>query len=395
MIKRYKINETLEVSVEEIVSNGLGLCFVEDLTVFVPLSAKGDRLLVKISQIKGKLAFARIIEILKPSSDRVKPRCVYFGVCGGCDFQHLSYKAQLKAKVGIIRDCLKRIGKIDFREEIPIIASTKEFGYRLRTQFHVEKHSKKIGFFKRRSHKVINIDSCPILDPILDLKLTDLRKNLRWQDLLHRTVSIKAVGFQGKNSIHSPKLIESTEEVSYRLNENNYFFNANTFFQCNQYLVRQLAEKAVERVKGKTAFDLYCGVGLFSLLLANRFREVFGVDTNKTAIEFAKKNAEHARLDNIVFKNERVRDFLTNIQAKKVDFILIDPQRSGVKKGTLDKLAELRANRISYVSCNPSTLARDLRILINLGYEIKKITALDLFPQNHHVETVVHLSSEI
>ena len=394
MSKIYKIGETLEVSVEKIVSNGLGLCFVENLTVFVPLSAKGDKLRVEIRQIKGRTAFAKITEILEPSSDRVEPKCGYFGTCGGCDFQQLSYESQLESKVEIIRDCLKRIGKVDFDEDIQIIPSPKEFGYRLRTQFHADKEAKQIGFFGRQSHDVIDIKACPILVPSLEAKLTDLRENLNWKDLSQNIVNIETATAEKKTSVYSDELMEPTNEIFYQLKDDKYFFNAKSFFQGNQYLIKQLVEEAIGDAKGETALDLYCGVGLFSLSLARKFDKVFGVEANKRAIKFARKNAEHAKVGNVDFRRERVRNFLIANQTDNIDFILIDPPRSGVKKGTLENITALRAKRISYVSCNPSTLARDLRILVDHGYSIQKIIALDLFPQTHHVETIVHLNSE-
>lgn len=393
MNKVYKIGETLRVSVKKIVSNGLGLCFAENLTVFVPLSAMGDDLLVEIRQIKAKIAFAKIVEILKPSDDRVLPKCNYFGICGGCDFQQLSYKAQLRAKVDIIYDCLTRIGKIDYSpRDITIIPSPKEYGYRLRTQFHVDKEAETIGYFKRQSHEVINVKSCPILDPILEAELLNLRQNIRWNDLTQNIVNIETAGASDKSSIYSDELIESTDEIFYRLNDNKFFFSAKSFFQGNQYLIRQLVEETVGNAEGETALDLFCGVGIFSISLSRSFTKVYGIEVNKTSFRFAKKNAAQLKTENVEFRNERVGEFLDKSDIEIIDFVLIDPPRSGVKRRTLEKIALLEARRICYVSCNPSTLARDLRILIDRGYRLEKITALDFFPQTHHVETVAHLS---
>lgn len=392
MSKTYKIDETLEVRVEKIVPNGLGLCFAENLTVFVPLSVKGDKLRVKIRKLQGKTAFAKIVEILEPAEDRIKPKCIYFGTCGGCDFQQMSYETQLKSKIGILRDSLKRIGKIDYEDEIPIIASPNEYNYRLRSNWHIDSRQKKIGYFKRQSHDVIDAKSCPILVPELEATLKDLQENLEYGTLFAELINVEAAsGENGEVSVYSEELVEPTYEVFYELNGEKFYFNAKSFFQSNKFLIKDLVETAIENASGKTALDLYCGVGLFSLSMAKNFEKVHGVEANKEAIEFARKNAEHARISTVEFHDERVKTFLSDYSFDDVDFVLLDPPRSGVKRKTLEKIIKLDAEKITYVSCNPSTLARDLQILIEKDYKIEKITALDLFPQTHHVETVVHL----
>ncbi len=392
MSKKYKIDETLEVRVEKIVPNGLGLCFAENLTVFVPLSVKGDKLRVKIRKLQGKTAFAKIVEILEPAEDRIKPKCIYFGTCGGCDFQQMAYESQLEAKIGIIKDSLRRIGKIDFEDEIPIIASPKEYNYRLRSQWHIDSRKKKIGYFKRQSHDVIDAKSCPILIPELEATLKDLQENLDYETLFAEMVNVEAAsGENGEVSVYSEELVEPTYEIFYELNGEKFHFNAKSFFQSNKFLIKDLVETAIENAEGRTALDLYCGVGLFSLSMAGSFEKVHGVEANKEAIGFAVKNAEHARISNVEFHDERVKSFVNENNFADVDFVLLDPPRSGVKRGTLENITKLEAERITYVSCNPSTLARDLQILLEKNYKIEKITALDLFPQTHHVETIVQL----
>lgn len=371
--------------------NGLGLAFGENLTLFVPLAAVGDRVRVRVTQIKGKTAFAEIVEVLEPSKDRVKPPCVYFGTCGGCDFQQMNYAAQLEAKVGIVRDCLKRIGRIDFAGEIPIIASPNELNYRLRAQWHYDADTNKIGYFKRQTHQIINAETCPILFPELENAMQTLRESLKDEVFQEKLVNIEAAAGKNGVSVFTEELLTPTDEIFIEANGKKYFFNAKSFFQGNAFLVEDLVKTAIEGAKGKTALDLFCGVGLFSLALADNFEKVIGVEENPSAIEFANKNAEINRLTNAEFHDARVKDFLHENDLSGIDFILLDPPRSGVKQGTLTKIARLKAQKIVYVSCNPSTLARDLQILLDHQYEIESITALDLFPQTHHVETIVKL----
>ena len=368
------------------------MAFAEKLTVFVPLAAVGDRLRVRLNEVKKRIAFADILEITEPSPVRIAPPCPYFGKCGGCDFQQMTYEAQLEAKVGIIRDCLHRIGKIDFEGEIPIIASPREFEYRSRAQWHLDSRHKRIGYFRRGSHDVIDIEQCPILVPELETTLKELRKTIEWGTIWGERAAIEAAsGDGGKVSVYGAELVERTDEIGFTAAGERYFYSAQSFFQGNQFLVEKLLEAALADSGGERALDLYCGVGLFSLPLAKRFAQVIGVEGNESAIDFAEKNAGNARLHNIKFVGGGVGEFLQEPNLEGTDFVLLDPPRAGTEKGVIEALAKMKPKNISYVSCEPSILARDLRILLDAGYSLDSITALDLFPQTHHVETIARL----
>lgn len=396
MRKNGRQAEFLEVTIEKIVPNGFGLAFTEGLTVFVSLAAAGDRLKVKITQKKGRLAFAEIVEIIAPSPDRIEAPCVYFGACGGCDFQQMNYAAQLRAKVSIVRDCLTRIGKIDYPSEIEIIGSPRPFRYRARAQWHADTRRRRIGYFRRQSHNVIDVEDCPILTEELQNTLTNLRSNLDWESFWSEKIEIEAANAGDKVSIYSSELVEPTDEISFQLDDNRYFYDARSFFQGNPFLIKPLVETALGDASGKTALDLYCGVGLFTLPLAGRFEKVFGIEQGEKAIESARKNLEHARLESAEFYAEAVGEWLTaNADAlNEIDFVLLDPPRTGAERETIEQIIKLAPARISYVSCDPSTLARDLRLLCENAYEIESIIAIDLFPQTHHIETVVKLRRE-
>lgn len=382
------------MTIEKIVPNGYGLAFAEGLTVFVSLAAAGDKLKVKIRQQKGKTAFAEIVEIITPSPDRVTPPCVYFGACGGCDFQQMNYAAQLRAKTAIVRDSLERIGKINYAGEIEIIGSPRPFGYRARAQWHMDTRRRRIGYFRRHSHDVIDVADCPILTDELQNTLTKIRSEIEWASFRSEKVEIEAANAGEKVSVYSSELVEPTDEISFQLDDDRYFYDARSFFQGNPFLIRELVETALKDVSGKNALDLYCGVGLFTLPLARRFEKVIGIEANEKAIEAARRNFEHARLETAEFYAEAVGEWLT-VSAERltgVDFILLDPPRTGAERETLEQILKIRPAQISYVSCDPSTLARDLRMLCESLYEIRSITALDLFPQTHHVETIVKLT---
>lgn len=391
----YKIGDVLEVRVEKIVPRGLGIAFVDGLTIFVPLSVPGDNLRVRLREIKNKIAFAEMIEVVQAGEERTAPPCKYFGTCGGCDFQQLNYAAQLEAKLGIIRDCLHRIGKIKYDGEIGVIPSPQQFGYRSRARWHVDRIEKAIGYFARDSHDVIDIDSCPILTPELNSSLENMRQTTAWEMLWDDGAEIEvAVGDDDGVSILSSEIADPPVELTCTTNGATYSYSAETFFQANKFLISALIEAAVGDATGETALDLYCGVGLFALPLAGQFANVIAVEESPLAVAFAKKNVENAQLNNVKSIAKDVGKFLAENKTSKPNFVLIDPPRSGAKKEVISAIAALKPLHISYVSCEPSMLARDLRILLDAGYKIEKMTALDMFPQTHHVETVVRLVAE-
>lgn len=203
-----------------------------------------------------------------------------------------------------------------------------------------------------------------------------------------------AVGNDDGVSILSSEMADPPVELTCTINGATYKYSAETFFQANKFLVNDLIEAAVGDAAGETALDLYCGVGLFALPLAGQFANVIAVEESPLAVAFAKKNVENAQLNNVKSIAKDVGKFLAENKTSKPNFVLIDPPRSGAKKEVISAIAALKPLHISYVSCEPSMLARDLRILLDAGYKIEKMTALDMFPQTHHVETVVRLVAE-
>jgi 23S rRNA (uracil1939-C5)-methyltransferase len=381
----------LDVTIEKIVANGFGFAFAEGLTIFVSLAVKGDKLRVRITKQKGTVAFAEIVEIIEPSPMRVIPECQYFGRCGGCDFQQMSYKEQLNSKVAILKDCLKRIGRIEFENEIPIYGSPKEFGYRTRTCIHADARSKKVGFFRRNTNEVFDVDKCIVLSEEVQAALTETRNSIEFEKLSANIADIELAGGEDGSSMYCDEILEETREISLVFGDFTYYFNAKTFFQSNSSLIPKLIDAATCNIQGELALELFCGVGLFSLPLANHFKKLVAVEDNEIAIEFAEKNADIAKIENIEFEAEDVGDYLLGNEFGKVDFVLLDPPRTGIEKDALLRIIEIKPALITYVSCDPATLARDLKIVTENGYEIVSIEAFDLFPQTHHVETVAKM----
>lgn len=385
-----------EVLIERILPGGFGLAHAQGRTLLVSLAAPGDRLRVRVTETRGKVSFASIAEILEPSPRRVEPPCPYFGRCGGCDFQQLSYDAQLDAKVSIVKDCLRRIAHLEPPEEIHITPSPDAWHYRSRAQWQHDALTRRLGYFERNSHRVCDVAHCPVLVPSLQDAFKDLRVQINAQASLHDATEFEAVAGDDGVSIW-PSFDEETDarEVLRVVAGERYRFSARGFFQINHELLAPLVRAAISDARGDTAIDLYCGAGLFTLPLARRFSRVFAIEADRAAIHYAKHNLTNAQLDNAQTHHARVGDWLKENAHSfaPVDFILLDPPRAGAEEGATGGIISLRPRRIAYVSCDPATLARDLKELTAANYKLDTIAAFDMFPQTHHVETVAHLSS--
>jgi 23S rRNA (uracil1939-C5)-methyltransferase len=388
-----KNDKTLEVEVERILPGGLGLAHAEGLTLFVSLAAPGDLVRVHVNRVRGKVAFADIKEVVKPSPVRVEPPCPYFGRCGGCDFQQLTYEAQLNAKIEIVRDCLQRIAKIKTLPSINIRPSPRQWQYRARTNWQVGPQNLGLGYFERGSHRVCDVEVCAVLAPELQEVLETLRTQMRNSVLEELPLEIDAVIGDEGVSVVPPVGGYAELEISRSIAGETYQFNAESFFQINHELLESLVAEAIKDSKGQVAVDLYCGVGLFTVPLARRFAKVIGIESNPAALRFARRNLQDAGLDNAKVTSARVGEWLLANRGlyNTVDFLLLDPPRTGAEPGAIEGIVELSPRQICYVSCDPATLARDLKQLLAGGYAIDSVAALDMFPQTHHVETVVHL----
>ncbi|HKR00640.1 MAG TPA: class I SAM-dependent RNA methyltransferase [Pyrinomonadaceae bacterium] len=390
--------EVVEVTIERILPGGAGLAHAQGRTLLVALAAPGDHLRARVERVQGRVAFASIEEILSPSPVRVEPPCPYFGRCGGCDFQQLSYEAQLASKVEIIRDCLRRIARIDFTGEIPMTASPNIWRYRARAQWQHDSLKKRLGYFERASHRVCDVASCPVLVPELEATLESLRGQMKEGSLPDELTELQAVaGDDGQVSLAPPVPEHPTREVGRFVAGHRYRFSAEGFFQINHELLEPLIAAATKDARGETAVDLYCGAGLFTLPLAQSFGRVYGVEASNAAISYARRNLEDAGLGGVTFEAARVGDWLKENGAglAPVDFVLLDPPRAGAEEGSVEGILALKPRHLAYVSCDPATLARDLKVLTAGGYRLETVAAFDMFPQTHHVETVAHLSGDL
>ncbi|HEX4947584.1 MAG TPA: class I SAM-dependent RNA methyltransferase [Blastocatellia bacterium] len=411
-----------DITIEKIVYGGDGLGRVNGQTVFVPFAAPGDQLRVRITKLERNFARGEIVEITTPSTLRRAAPCPHFGVCGGCQLQHLQYDAQRKTKAEFIRESLRRMGGIDWQNEIEVLTAD-EFGYRARAEIKVrqgetatgrngEQHHEsparplarsprpiQIGFFKDNSHEICEVTECPILLPAANAALRELHQppNLLTSRATRvyltvgddQTLATPATGENARDAE-----IDAQGTVQQTIAGINYRFGVRTFFQSNRLLVERLVTVAIEDANGKVAFDLYAGAGLFSLQLAKLFAQVYAVEGSKISSQHGIQNAQANRIHNVNYEAMSVEAWL-KFQASKLprpDFVLLDPPRAGAGEAVVQRLIALASPRIHYVSCDPTTLVRDLKLLTKANYKIDSITALDMFPQTYHIETVVKLT---
>ena len=380
---------SLEVEIERLLPGGVGLAHADGLTLFVSLAAPGDLVRVRVDRVQGKLGFASIEEVIKASPVRVEPPCPYFGRCGGCDFQQMTYEAQLNAKLDIIHDCFQRIAKISTPVEIVIHPSPQDWRYRARAMWQVDAGKTSLGYFVRGSREVCDVEYCAVLVPELQQTLESVRGAIESTTGIR---DISAVAGDEGVSVHPPVADLETREVTRLIAGERYHFSAKSFFQTNHELLPALIGEAIGEARGNVAVDLYCGVGLFTLPLARRFTRVIGVEGNERAARFSKRNLEVAQLKNAQIAAADVGAWLADPEVpSNVDLLLLDPPRTGAENKVISGILSLKPSRIVYVSCDPATLSRDLKKLLAGGYLLDSVAAFDMFPQTHHVETVVRL----
>jgi 23S rRNA (uracil1939-C5)-methyltransferase len=378
-----------EVEIERILPGGMGLAHAEGKTVFVSLAAPGDRVRVRVEREQGNVSFAVIEEILAPSPLRIEPPCPYFGRCGGCDFQQLTYEAQLAGKAAIIRDCLRRIARLEDVPEIVVTPSPNNWRYRMRAMWQIDQEERTIGYYERGSRRVCDVADCAVLQPELQRQLENVRAT-EWQQFPSGLKHLDVVAGEEGVSF-APAFAEfETRELSFTVRGEVYRYNAEAFFQINPSLLEPLINFALADASGESALDLYSGVGLFTLPLARHFNRVLAVEANPMATRFARRNLQDAGLANAHVITATVTDWFRSGPAASADFVLLDPPRTGAESAVIKGILSLHPSVISYVSCDPATLARDLKKLIAGGYVLDSIAAFDLFPQTHHVETVAH-----
>jgi len=409
--------KTFDLRLTTITHGGAALGRHEGRVIFVPYALPGEMARVEIVEDRGRFAFARLVEVLEPSPDRVSPPCPYFGPtgCGGCQWQHVAYPAQLRFKAEIVTDQLVRIGKIADPLVRPTMPDSSGWAYRNHAQLHPAPAGG-LGFQTVASHDVVAIDECPTLHPLLsDLYATldldfeglsrlslragvatgdrmllfemadDLPPSLEI-DLPVSCVLLLADG-RHANLIGHNHITETVAGHTYRI-------SAPSFFQVNTPQAAQLVQQVLEYLDlrgDETVLDAYCGVGLFTTHLAERAGLVVGVELAPAAVADLLENT--AGFDNVEVIEGPVEAVLPDLDVS-LDAAVVDPPRAGVDRFALDALVERRPARLVYVSCDPATLARDAERLARAGYRLVKAQPVDMFPQTYHVESVALFVSD-
>jgi 23S rRNA (uracil1939-C5)-methyltransferase len=381
--------ETL--TIEKLVYGGDGLSRQEGKVVFVPYVLPGEVVRAEVARVKNDLWKGRLLEVLEPSPERVAAPCSYFQRCGGCHYQHAGYAQQLEHKRTILREVLRRVGKIEFDGEIGLIAG-EPWHYRNRAQLHIANGA--VGYFEYGSHTLCAIDHCPIVSPGLNATIAKLSAGApnctaTVELFTNETqTQVNVLDRVPRSALSFFQTLGGTEPLEY----DGFRVSRNSFFQVNRFLVEQLVECAIGDLSGESALDLYAGVGLFAVRLAARFQKVAAVESSGSAFRDLEHNVQQRALP-ISAHNSTSEEYLVTL-GEKPDLILADPPRAGLGKQVVRDLVRIRAPRVTVVSCDPATLARDLLGLLAGGYRIERVTLVDLFPQTFHLETVVALVLE-
>jgi 23S rRNA (uracil1939-C5)-methyltransferase len=431
------MSEELVLSIEKLVYGGDGLAHANGSTVFVPFVLPGEQVRAAETARKKNLVWTKLLQVTSASKERSKALCPHFQTCGGCHYQHIPPAEQVRLKKEILRETLSRLGGIVWEGEIRAHVA-EAYGYRNRAQWAIRGGMPRaLGYFLPESSVIVPIDECPVLSPLLARSFSALQEMARAGTLPASISEIEAFADSGDERIALNVAFERfsmpPEEIAdafrrelpqieslllldqkrnkFELSGPGYLIQLVggfkyrvshlSFFQVNRFLSSELLKAVTAGAKGSLALDLYAGVGFFTLPLAKTFQKVVSVDANPAATNDLQANAEAAGVS-IVTHNEHAEVFLKKTK-ERLEFVVLDPPRAGLGAAASQKLADLGAQEIVYLSCDPATLARDLAVLTNSPrkpkelssagsrYEIAEMQVFELFPQTFHIETLVKL----
>ncbi len=379
-------------------AGGDGVARLPDgLALFVPLSAPGDRVRVRIVERQRRFARAEISEILEAGPKRCPARCPVFGRCGGCTWQHLEYSVQLRAKQEILREALVRIGGWKLPDELVFTPSPDPYGYRIRARLLAGRAG--IGYRQRASHSLCAIESCPILVPSLDAEvarlgasreiLTELESELEWELVAGREGQVRSRPLE---PLDSPHASEPPGGIALTAGGDSLQVSVGTFVQANGSLHAALHAAVLGSAgHGRRALELHAGAGFFTLALARRFAQLDAVEASPGAVADLRANLSAAGLSHVsVIEGDAEKVLQLGVRSAP-ELIVLDPPRAGLSPGGLQSLADLSAPRVVYLSCDPATLARDSARFREHGYALESVQGFDLFPQTSHVEALAVL----
>lgn len=364
--------------IEDLTSSGEGVGTLEGKKVFVDGALPGEQVEIEVTEVKKRYLKAKLLKVTNPSPARVSPICPLFGICGGCQLMHLSYSEQLNWKRKRVSDALKRIGGLDVMVE-PCAPSPDQLGYRNKVHLHQG------GYHKRHSHEIVPIDRCYIHNPIGE-KMLPLAKN-SGEAIIKTALASGEVLVEIDGRSNLPFITEQLGPLRFKIGPRD-------FFQVNPKQAYQLYQKAIGCAKldrSTRVLDAYCGVGCLSLFAALEAKEVLGIEIEESAVISARENGKLNGISNASFTCGRVEKQLPKLGS--FDTIFLNPPRGGVEPQVIATLLKHPPQRLIYISCDPATLARDLKLLQG-GFIIEKAFPFDMFPQTVHVETLVELKGK-
>src|SRR5437588_2744493 len=435
----------MQLKIEKMIYGGDGLARLpadgsgRSKTVFLPFVLDGEAVEASVAREKSGIVYARAEQVISPSSHRIEPGCRYFYQCGGCHYQHTDYQKQLNIKQAVLHESLQRTAKLDWQGGIEVHASPP-WNYRNRTRMHVRSQGAEstgdfaVGYYRTGSHDLLPVETCPISSPLINRAIAavwemgraarvpkatheiEFFANANDAELLLKIYSVyepeasaqrdleefaqfvKAylpeitgtIAFATGSSLFpwdSVAWSSGKTSLMYNTQRGRYRVQAGSFFQTNRFLIDELASVVTKGRSGKLALDLYAGTGLFSVVLAQSFERVVSVESSSSSFEDLQTNAL-SRMEPVLADTG---DFLSR-PALKPDYIVLDPPRTGLGDKITRLLGKIAAPLLTYVSCDPATLSRDMRVLIEFGYRVQQVHLVDLFPQTYHVESVVHLA---
>ena len=365
----------MKVTINKLDHFGRGITHINNKITFIENALPDEIVDINIYKETKKYNLAKVKKHIKPSTNRVKPPCKYYGICGGCHIMHMDYKYQLEFKENKIKEILKKYANIDSKIINNIICSD-QFAYRNKITLHSKNN--KIGLYKEKSNELIEIDKCLLVNDNINKKILDiLKENIN----INNDIVIR-----GNKDIITT--VDNNNYITDNILDKKFIISTKSFYQVNSKLVSCMYEKVINYFKNKNyakVLDLYCGTGTIGILVSDYVKKVIGIEMNNSSYQDALKNKKLNKTDNIEFINGKVEDYINEFS--NIDAIIVDPPRTGLDHNTINYILDINPKSLIYVSCDPITLARDLNILKS-KYNIKEITPVDMFPNTYHCESV-------